>query len=117
DEEGGGPMKELGVFCLEGDWDARNLADRKTVLPLLELFESLGKVRFIRRDVGTVEEFEHYIKKWTQRVYGHYWMLYLCFHGTRGSIDVGGRSYPLDDLAPLLSHADPGGVVHFGSCQ
>ena len=108
---------KLHVFCLEGDWDARNLADRKSVLPVLELLDSLRKIRFIRRDVGTVEEFEHYIKKWTQRLYGHYWMLYLCFHGNRGSIQVGGRPYSLDRLASLLSVAEPGGVVHFGSCE
>ena len=52
--------KVKGIFCLEGDWE-RDLRSRTSVSPELELLEKSNhpKVPYIRRDVGTVTEFDY----------------------------------------------------------
>lgn len=115
--------KGKGIFCLEGDW-ARDLRDRTSVKPALVLLESSNEppVRFIHRDVGTVEEFEHYLRKWTQKAYSNYPILYLSFHGDKGGLLVGerrggGGRVRLDRIEDLLGGRCKGRVIHFGACE
>ncbi len=87
-----------GVFCLEGDWE-RDLRSRTSIGPVLELLEKSGypAVPYIRRDVGTVTEFDYYLKKWLLRKYDRYPILYLGFHGSPGRLHVGhGRGGVVD---------------------
>lgn len=112
--------KAKGVFCLEGDWDS-DLRWRATVGPVLELLDRSGApaVPFIRRDVGTPEEFEYYLGKWTQRRYSRYPILYLGFHGGPGILHVGDRRrgpVTLDWLEDRLAGACKGRLIHFGAC-
>ncbi|MGW8267409.1 MAG: DUF6642 family protein [Longimicrobiales bacterium] len=112
--------KAKGVFCLEGDWDP-DLRHRATVGPVLELLDrsSFPAVPHIRRDVGTVEEFEYYLGKWTQRRYAAYPILYLGFHGGPEVLKVGDqRKGPvtLDWLEERLKGSCKGRLIHFGSC-
>jgi len=109
-----------GVFCLEGDWDPdlRRYATVGPVLDLLDRSSSLA-VPHIRRDVGTVEELEYYLRKWSQRRYDPYGILYLGFHGGPGILHVGDRRKGPVTLAWLeerLAGACKGRVIHFGSC-
>jgi hypothetical protein len=110
-------MKPKGIFCLEGDW--WGVRDRTTVEPVLRLLETHGdyRVPYIHRDIGTREEFEHYLSKWTLRRLKDYPILYLGFHGDRGLIRVGEGEIPLDQLADLLRGKCSGKVIHFGSCS
>ena len=105
-----------GVFCLEGAWE-RRLDDRTSVLPTLELLERLGHARYVHRDVGTEQELYHYLKKWSQRGYGAYSVLYFAFHGNRRGIEVGEGTVPLSDIAEKLQGKAAGRVIYFGSCQ
>jgi len=112
--------RSKGVFCLEGDWD-KDLRYRATVGPVLELLDRSGfpSVPHIRRDIGTLAEFEYYLGKWTQRRYAAYPILYLGFHGGPGILKVGDqRSGPvtLAWLEEQLGGACKGRVIHFGSC-
>ena len=109
-----------GVFCLEGDWDP-DLRRHATVGPVLELLDRSGSpgVRYIRRDVGTPAELEYYLRKWRQRRYAAYPILYLGFHGAPGVLKVGDqRSGPvtLGWLEERLAGACRNRVIHFGSC-
>lgn len=109
-----------GVFCLEGDWDP-DLRRYATVGPVLELLDrsSTPAVPHIRRDVGTVEELEYYLRKWSQRRYDPYPILYLGFHGGPGILHVGDRRkgpLTLDWLEERLEGACRRRVIHFGSC-
>lgn len=115
-----GRSKPKGVFCLEGDWDG-DLRSTTTVAPVLQLLERSHwpSVPHIRRDVGTKEEFNYYLQKWTQRRYAKYPILYLGFHGGAGELYVGDqRSGPvtLDYLEERLHGQCKGRVIHFGSC-
>lgn len=109
-----------GVFCLEGDWD-NDLRRPTTVEPVLQLLDRSNKPRipYIRRDVGTIEEFAHYLRKWAQHSYASYPVLYLGFHGDPGLLHVGdGRRGPvnLDWLENRLVGHCRNRVIHFGSC-
>jgi len=114
--------KVKGVFCLEGDWE-NDLKSRTSVGPVLELLErsSSTKVPFIRRDVGTLTEFDYYVGKWTQRKYDRYPVLYLGFHGSPGRLHVGyggpeKGSVDLSRLESLLAGRCKRRIIHFGSC-
>lgn len=109
-----------GVFCLEGDWGP-DLRSRTSVGPVLELLEksSYPAVPYIRRDVGTLTEFEYYLGKWTQRKYARYPVLYLGFHGLPGKLKVGygrGAGVDLAWLETFLAGKCKGRIIHFGSC-
>jgi hypothetical protein len=112
--------KVKGVFCLEGDWEP-DLRSRTSVGPVLELLEkcTYPKVPYIRRDVGTVSEFEYYLGKWKQRKYERYPVLYLGFHGAPGKLKIGpprDGGVDLSWLEERLGGACMKRIIHFGSC-
>lgn len=114
-----GTSKSKGVFCLEGDWEL-DLRSKRSVQPVLQLLEHSGfpTVPSIRRDVGTVEELDHYLAKWHQSRYGKYPILYLAFHGDPGMLYVSGArtTVDLDWLEDRLQGRCKKSVIHFGSC-
>ena len=70
-----------GIFCLEGDWWG-NLKRPSSVEPILELLSKLSPYpRYIHRGVGTREEFDYFLKRWSQRTLADYPILYLAFDG------------------------------------
>lgn len=110
-----------GVFCLEGDW--WHVTDRTTIEPALALLKANSEFNFdyLHRDVGVVEEFEHYLDKWTQRGLDRFPILYLGFHGSPGYVDVGdGRrknaKISLDWLEERLEGKCAKRLIHFGGC-
>ncbi len=119
----GGPVQARptkGIFCLEGDWDP-DLRIRTTVEPMLQLLEHsmTPRVPFIRRDVGTLPEFEHYLCKWTLKKYARFPILYLAFHGDAEVLYVGERNedpVDFDWLEARLKGRCRGRVIHMGSC-
>ena len=114
-----------GVFCLEGDW--HGVKDRTSVEPTLRLLETTRsyKVPYFHHDVGTHDEFHHYLRKWTGRQFDGYPILYLAFHGKPGRIEVGeGRNstLTLGHLAEQLEGAckgtrDPLRIVQYSRRQ
>ena len=111
-------LRWSGVFCLEGSWDD-DLADRSSVLPVLELLERLRQIDFIHRDVGTRTELEHYLRRWTDEELD-YNVLYLAFHYGESGLwisDSPDGEVSLDILGGLLADELDGCFVHFGSCS
>jgi hypothetical protein len=105
-----------GVFCLEGEWD-RDLRQRLSVEPVLELLERLRLARYIHRDVATVSEFEYYLKKWGQKGYHEFEVLYLAMHGDMGTLHLGKDSLTLNDLDGLIQGKAANRVIYFASCS
>lgn len=111
------------IFCLEGDW-WNDMNRGSTVRPILELVNQAPdqNIQYIHRDVGTVEEFEFYCRKWSQRGMSRYDILYLAFHGSRDrGLHVGDQrrknnGTTLEALAPILGSNLKSRIVHFGSC-
>jgi len=109
-----------GVFCLEGDWEP-DLKSRTSIGPVLELLEKSGypSVPYIRRDVGTLTEFNYYLGRWTLKKYDRYPILYLGFHGSAGCLHVGhgpGSGIDLKELEERLEGKCRKRIIHFGSC-
>ncbi len=113
--------KRKGIFCLEGDW--WGVKDTTTVEPVLKLLESYSdtRTRYIHRDVGTVEEFDYYLDKWSKPAMSSHPILYLGFHGSPGIVYVGSQKgkkgrLTLELLAERLEDRCRGRLIHFGSC-
>ena len=104
-----------GIFCLEGEWDP-DLTVRNSVEPILTLFERLGIAKSVRRDVATTEEMTYYLRKWVQKRYVDYKVLYLASHGVSGTLELGKDSIDVVELADLLRGKCAGRVVFFASC-
>ncbi len=99
-------IRGSGIFCLEeADWWLRP-DDASTVIYLLEfLGQAPVRVPFRRGDVGTREELDFYLRKWRQRKYDRFKILYLAFHGKPGCIYCGDQRrgrVTLEDLGELL---------------
>lgn len=100
-----GPLR---VFCLEGEWEPDDPADRQSVRPLLELLEDQGRVESFYCDVATHEELAYYLRRWTEGSLKDFPFAYLAFHGLPGALCLNDdRSDPnstvsLDVLGDLL---------------
>ncbi len=106
-----------GVFCLEGAWE-RELTDKKSSLPVLELLQHQGYVDFIHRDVGTSGEFRHYLDLWVSDHVEDYGLAYFAFHGRQGALEVAeDELFTLADLQAVLEDRCQEVVIHFGSCS
>lgn len=112
-----------GVFCLETDW-YNNMKKPTTVRPILQLLNQLEgyEMPYIYRTIGTVQEFEFCVHKWTQKQYADYPILYLCFHGKENLIYVGDKRFKesqmtLERLGELLQGKCRDRIILFGSCS
>lgn len=111
------------VFCLEGDWsnNSKQPCSSKPVFDLLG--QTNPRFRYVHRVVETPGEFEHLIKKWTQKRYDDYPVLWLAFHGDRREgLSLGDqrrrdRTVSLDHLRQLLTGKCHNRYIHFSSCS
>jgi hypothetical protein len=114
--------QKKGVFCLEiGEWfgDAN---EQHSLVPSLQLLHSAVQIPYIHRDVSTREELFFYLRKWTQKRYRGFPILYLGFHGEPGTIYTrkqNGKIDPvqLDDVITELEGKCKQRLIHFGSCE
>ena len=95
-----------GVFCLEGTWED-DLADRSSVLPVLELLERLKQIDYIHRDVGTRAELEHYVRRCIDEKLD-YNVLYLAFRYGESGLWISDGEASLDDLGELMATSSRG---------
>ncbi|MCB0170673.1 MAG: hypothetical protein KDI62_03845 [Anaerolineae bacterium] len=106
-----------GVFCLEGLWE-NDLKLNSSVEPVLELLnKQYPKLKYIHGDCATVEEVRFYLKKWVQKGYRDYPILYLAFHGEENRILVSGGQMELDEIAAELKDKCKNRVIVFASCS
>ena len=115
--------KHRGVFCIETVW--YETEDGTSMRPVLELLrDGYLAAPFVHRSAVTKEEFGFYLNEWLSLSAREYPILYLGYHGERGSIDLGGKGY-LDETelgfhdvgARLSDGACRNRVVHFASCS
>lgn len=111
-----------GVYCIEGDWWNRPI--ESSVRPVMEMLRQWDPflVPFIRRDVATRAEFEHYLRQWTNRAFAKFPILYVALHGNHGVVSFGdGRRTEnlvrIEEVAEMLQGKCSGRILHFGSCD
>jgi hypothetical protein len=80
-----------GVFCIEGQWH-RDLNERGSVLPTLELLERLGRIRFIHKDAATADELSYFLNRWLLRQYADYRVGFFAMHGEPNKLYFGSCS-------------------------
>jgi hypothetical protein len=95
-----------------------------TVRPVMEMLKQWDPffVPFVRRDVATRAEFEHYLLQWSSRKFARFPVLYVALHGNHGVVSFGdGRKrenvVELDEVAEVLEGRCEGRILHFGSCD
>lgn len=109
--------KVPGIFCVEGDWSS-DLADRASVLDMLEMLETVDGIPYIHEHVGeSIDAFEGALKKWKLKKYADYSIAYFAFHGKPGKLMFGRHVVPLKQIAALLKGACAGRTLYFGSCS
>jgi hypothetical protein len=108
-----------GIFCIEGLWDHKNILDKSTVLPILELLEKRGICNYSYHDCGTSNELEFFLSKWVLKTTSSKLpILYLAFHGEEGCINIGAREkYTIEKLGEILEDKCHGKIIYFGSCS
>lgn len=109
--------KPKHIFCIEGNWD-RDLNEKASVRPVLELLEINASVKFIYRDCSTVEELHFLLDSWQQKRYSDHQILYLAFHGEPGKILIDNRNrVSLEDLGHRLCCRTRRRLIYFGACS
>lgn len=110
-------MARGGIFCVEGQWH-RDLNERGSVLPTLELLERLGKIRFIHKDAATRDELIYFVDRWLLRQYADYRVGFFAMHGEPTRLCLTDRhSVDLDDIAAQMAGRCEGKRLYFGSCS
>lgn len=110
-------VSRRGLFCLEGFWYGDH-RDRTSVIPLLEAVHRFSKMPFIHHRCGTVDEFKFSVERWKKKAFHRkYPLLYLAFHGEKGTIRIGKESISLEEMADLLQESCEGRVIYFGGCE
>ncbi|GIF72437.1 DUF6642 family protein [Asanoa siamensis] len=106
-----------GIFCVEGQWH-KNLTDRSSVLPMLDLLNRLGHCSFIHKDVATPEELHYFLTRWTEHRYASYRVGYFAMHGEAKHLYVADRKpVSLDEIASTLEGRCEGKRLYFASCS
>ena len=107
-----------GVFAFEGDPEI-DLRQRYSVRPVLQFLRDLEGLEFIHRDIGTVEELEFYVKKWTLSKHQQFQIGYFSFHGGPGELgfaDQRRSGITLEQLARWIDGRAQGRIIHFFAC-
>ena len=105
-----------GVFTFEGDWE-KNLGDKKSVRPLLDIIHRVEGAKFIHKQIGIEEELDYYLAKWLQKRYSHYRIGHFAFHGEPGLIKIGKTEVGLESLGEKIGGGAEGRVIYFDSCS
>ncbi|WBB82211.1 hypothetical protein O7606_13075 [Micromonospora sp. WMMD882] len=110
-------MARGGIFCLEGQWH-RDLHERGSVLPTLELLERLGRIRFIHKDAATPDELNFFLDRWLLKQYADYRVGFFAMHGTPSRLHLTDwHSVELTDVAAKMAGRCDGKRIYFGSCS
>jgi hypothetical protein len=107
-----------GIYCLEGLWEEHNLADKASVLPVLELLKRVENCDYIYHDCATRGELDFYLKKFVLKKYiTKYPILYFAFHGNKNCILLRqNEKVQIDEIAELLEGQCGKSIIFFASC-
>ncbi len=110
-------MAKGGIFCIEGQWH-RDLHERGSVLPTLELLDRLGTIRYIHKDVATPDELTYYLDRWLLKQYADYPVGFFAMHGEPTKLCLTDwHTVALEDVADQLEGRCQGRRLYFGSCS
>ncbi len=110
----------VSVFCLEGNWQPRDLTRSPSLEPGLELLQKHEAISYVHRTVATRTELEHYLRLLRRRPLKDFEFLYLAFHGNsrRALVFDDEPALSLQELGQLIrdSNVPKDFIIHLGSC-
>ncbi len=108
------------IFCLETEW-TKSVHDMKKTSPVQSLLEFVNNtldVPYVFRQVAVLQDFDYYIRHLEAATYDAYDIVYLCFHGSKGSIKFADKSdYSLLKFADDYQDLFIGRTIIFDSCS
>jgi len=105
-----------GAYCIEGAWST-DFRDRSSVRPVLDLLDLRGDMKYIYHTATTREELFFLVRKWVQKKYRRFPILYLATHGTREGICLYNfKSIALSELGDILAGKCKNKIIFMGSC-
>jgi len=109
---------EKNIFCIETELDA-DLLKESTSKHFLEQLHNFseGKIKYIYRRCGTIEELEFYFNKLKYKKYASYSIVYFSSHGFKNSVIVGSKKINLQSFENLVGNSLSGKLLHFGGCE
>ena len=114
-------MKYKKIFCLEGEWNEKDLRDKSSVESYLRFLDESFGVDYIFRKVNSKESFLNYLNilsKYSKSKYADYGILYLAFHGEKNCIYLNdGETITMEEILNECGAALKDRIVHFGSCS
>ena len=79
--------------------------------------EDNSSIPYFYKDFAVWDELEFYLKKWVQKKYAKYPILYLSTHGNSFEIYDGRYRYSLDQLGDILENQCDNRMVMISSCS
>lgn len=106
------------VFCVEGNWDPKNLRVPGGMQRMLEHVQyCVDKTgRGVYRTFGTAKELEYLVKLWAKG-YSDCGILYIAGHGKSGLVICADKEITLHSLGEWMGSRAEGRFVHFGTCS
>lgn len=112
-------MKQ-GIICIETEWEITTKGNRRNIYskPLMQFLSDMYQVNYIYRRVATLEELKYYLKKFANKEYSKYNIIYFSFHGQTHEICLeSGESISLTELSQQAHGLLKDKFVHFSSCR
>lgn len=104
------------IVCLESFW-TRDVGNRLTVQPLLELASKKNYIRWAHLTCNTLQELAYNLKIAPHGNGKGNGVLYFAFHGFPGGIIMAGSKAKLETIAEFMGKKFSNWIVHFGSCS
>jgi hypothetical protein len=106
------------ILCFEGLWD-KNLEQRLSVQPLLEIISKLNGINYTHCPCNTVNEFLFHLYQFnSSKAASKNSILYLAFHAHSGRIVLSDQELlNLEDLADLMGQRFRGWSVLLSCCS
>lgn len=114
-------IKYSSIFCLEGEWNQKDLRDKTSVSYLLNYMEESLDISSIFRKVNSKDSFYKYLallEKYWKGKFNSYGILYLAFHGESNCIWLDdNEKITLEELSTEAKDILKDRIIHFGSCS
>ncbi|MFD6752503.1 MULTISPECIES: DUF6642 family protein [Micromonospora] len=106
-----------GVFCVEGEWQ-RDLRNRWSVLPTLEMLQRLDSLKYIHKSAVTRDQLKHYLDQWSMHRYASYEVGFFALHGAPSELWLSdSQSTSLGEVAGWVAGRWKGKRIYIGACS
>lgn len=110
-------METKDIFCIEGIWNSADLSRDYSLVPFLNILKRTEGIKYVHLKCVDSNGFFFLLKKFSQKKYRSYKILYLAFHGCSGCIHLSDRVITLSEIADYLENKCSDKIIIFASCD